>query len=189
MNPNIHWLKVRHKHIEDNTIVMNKVEMSSSLFCSYCNKSYSNKSSFNRHLDSSKHIFNLKNPYHEVDKHFPKDLTNIIWKYMYPTTTSIFDQLQHGNIWGVKDLIERRKVDSIEYVWTNYPDMASREIKVRYENRDYKEIYIRAGKYSMNLDCMESEYIWKKISYMKDIAYKEFHFISQSDTEGFNILA
>ena len=81
---------------------------------------------------------------------------------------------------------ELEEVDAIKYTWTDQP--ISREISITYKDRDYKEMLIRAGEYHLHLDCADSEYLWKKVSHMKDIAFKTYHFISTSNEGGFSIL-
>lgn len=159
------------------------------MYCRICKVKLSNRSSFNRHLYSTTHLHNDKNPYYTLidctDRQVPIDLVNIIWLYTYPSSISadgniipsLFDQLESGNIWKVRDLLFRKEVGSIEYHFLDN-ETQSNNIIVTYRNRDYKEITIKAGEYHLHLDFADSEYLWKKISHLKDRAFKTLHFIS-----------
>ena len=157
------------------------------MYCAICNIQLSNNYSYNRHITTTKHYHNLKNPYHKLNEIFPKDISDLIWKFTYPTSNSIFDQLEHGNMWKVKDLIWNKKIGNIEYHFFKESNKI-RELRVNYRNKDYKEIIIKAGDYHLHLGCPDSEYVWKKISHLKDKSFKTYHFGDERVQSGYNIL-
>ncbi len=176
------------------------------MWCKYCNKSLSNQFSYNRHIKSDNHIHNIQNTYHALSDVISglsknaghKDIANLIWEFTYikaqnPETGILYkvlDHLESGNKWKAYDIIRSRKMLPLCYtlVDLDFDNYKHREIIFTQYHVHHKHCVFIAGDYYLELDILDSDYVWTKLANIKDAVTKYYKFKPDRINDMINIL-